>query len=73
MTEFDRAVYQREKIRRLEQEVEGLKRLERKLIQMLALACEIATGKTEVAPTALCGVIEELVEAGYFTPRQDAA
>jgi hypothetical protein len=57
--EYDRATYQRMKLRRLEQEVEALKELNAKLIRMLALACQIAGLHTGVDPVRLAAVIED--------------
>ena len=61
MPEFDLAAHQREKIRRLEAQVEGLERTNRKLYAMLALTSEAAVGQTEVQPLALLAVVEEMV------------
>ena len=58
--EYDRAEYQRHKLRRLEQENEALKELNAKLIRMLALACQVGVGGTGVDPVKLCAAIEEM-------------
>lgn len=58
--EYDRAEYQRRKLLRLEQENEALKELNTKLIRMLALACQIGVGGTDVDPVKLCAAIEEM-------------
>lgn len=57
---FDLEQHRTEKRRRLEREVEHLRRHRDQLERLLALCLQTATAKTTVTPLALLSVLEEL-------------
>jgi hypothetical protein len=70
LSAFDLAAHQRERIRHLGLENEALRRHRDQLERLLAIALQVATGKTKTTPMALLGVLEEFDALVNETPAE---
>jgi hypothetical protein len=66
--QYDRAEYQRRKLRRLEDENEALKKLNDKLFRLMAVLVEMAARGTPVSELTLLAVVEEVDALREDTP-----